>query len=369
MLHHRLDGGGLRVGLFTVGRVCDEKSGRHAFFGTGFAGVALTEGKASVVEHVAEARAAGVFLGLLDDEGRDVAACNADPDVPIDGGARIFLHFSPEVDVKALELFEGEAAIEARRHACSHLRSFDSDRARAAERIDECLGGIPAREHQKTCRKVFLQGSLAVGETPAALEERFARKIQIEGAGVVGEEGGDAHVGVVSLDVGTTSREVAEAVADAVLDAEHGEVDRFERAALAVGRDLDRQVGTEPLLPRGVCSHFINVAGVPVGGLGDLHEHAAGEAGVEAYGHRRGGGAGKGDAATRSADAFGAAGGDFASKQFFKPEGADGVKGKVGHGLSVGVCSERGGQRRPSPWPSTTYLSEVRPSRPTGPRT
>lgn len=65
----------------------------------------------------------------------------------------------------------------------------------------------------------------------------------------------------------------------------------------------------------------------------------------------------------------GAAGGDFASKQFFKPEGADGVKGKVGHGLSVGVCSERGGQRRPSPWPSTTYLSEVRPSRPTGPRT
>ena len=161
-------------------------------------------------------------------------------------------------------------------HACSHLRSFDSDRARAAERIDECLGGIPAREHQKTCRKVFLQGSLAVGETPAALEERFARKIQIEGAGVVGEEGGDAHVGVVSLDVGTTSREVAEAVADAVLDAEHGEVDRFERAALAVGRDLDRQVGTEPLLPRGVCSHFINVACVPVGGLGDLHEHAAG---------------------------------------------------------------------------------------------
>ena len=66
-----------------------------------FTGIALAEEKATVVNHGAEARAAGIFNRLLNNDRRDVVRFNADLRMEVHSSPGILLHFLPEVEIKS----------------------------------------------------------------------------------------------------------------------------------------------------------------------------------------------------------------------------------------------------------------------------
>ena len=104
----------------------------------------------------------------------------------------------------------------------------------------------------------------------------------------------------------------------------------IEECRKGVRRDADRVVGTEPLLPRRLERHFVDVAAVPVLPVCDAQENAARKARVKTGGHAEGGFALEEDATLLRMDALGAETVQFVGKQRFKAVRRDGVVGK-GH--------------------------------------
>jgi len=146
---------------------------------------------------------------------------------------RVFAEFRPEFTVKVEELLEAERTADSRNQAAGDGGRFNRDRAGTAEGIQKRHIGRPSRKLQEAGRHVFLQRSLTLIGSPAALEERFAGEIDVKRAVLFIEERRNLHIRRLAADVRAGAGELAEPVADSVLDAQRREFERLQRRAVS----------------------------------------------------------------------------------------------------------------------------------------
>ena len=84
ILHHGGNRSALRIGLFAVRGIRNEKPGGGCWFC--LTGVALLKGESTVVKQRTQSRLAGIFTGFFNDDGTDVACGDRHLGGTVDGG-------------------------------------------------------------------------------------------------------------------------------------------------------------------------------------------------------------------------------------------------------------------------------------------
>ncbi len=172
---------------------------------------------------------------------------------------------------------EREPAQSPGRKTHRDLRRLDRDRPRAAARVVQ-RAATPGRaapagggEHRRGER--LLERRFALVGAPAALEQRLARAVHVDRGAFSARVEDDLQVGPRGVDVRPLAVLVAHPVADGVLDAQRGEVEAPERAALRGRVDAQRLARGDPLRPVDRARQRIQIALVAVRSFGDLDQH------------------------------------------------------------------------------------------------
>ena len=124
----------------------------------------------------------------------------------------------------------------------------------------------------------------------------------------------------------TSIHEVHETIANAVLDAQQGEVEAAQGRATGIDVHANRCVGTKPVFPLRAAGKVVDVFFVLIVRYAHAHQNAARRAAIKAstlcHEHR----AGERDGSSLNAKAGDADGFEFLSAQLFKPQGHDNIK-------------------------------------------
>ena len=153
------------------------------------------------------------------------------------------------------------------------------ERAALARRAAPAGGG----EHRRGER--LLERRVALVLAPAALEQRLARAVDVDRGALGADVQDDAQVGPHRVDVRPLAVLVAHPVADGVLDAQGGEVEALQRAALRGGVDAQRLARRDPVGPGDAEGERVEVVLVAVRALGDLDQHPLREPALEVEHH------------------------------------------------------------------------------------
>ncbi len=203
------------------------------------------------------------------------------------------------------------------------------------QRAASVRSAAPAGGGQHRRGECFLQRRVALVLAPAALEQRFARGIDIQRGAGGGQVQHQLQVRRVRVHIRPLAGALAQLVAHGILDAQCGEIQAAQRAALRGGVDAQRVAWRDPLCPVHALRQCVQVVLVPVVGAGHLDQHALRQPAAQVQRHQAGGVGVQRNAATpRFGRRAGQQRADFIAQQRFDTGGAGQEQAQRGaHGL------------------------------------
>src|SRR5690606_24005421 len=196
-------------------------------------------------------------------------------------GTRLVLDIAPVAGIVVAQPLESERPPDSRRYAQRYPGRFDKYGAAAAERVQQSLGRIPARQGQPAGGEVLTQGRFTLLQAPAPLEEGLAGCVQIRRRAVFVQKQVDARIGPDCIDAGPFAFEIAQTVANAIFGAQIAILQALHGAAYGRGIDPQGLLGAEPTFPWRVLRQLQDVVFVADRAMGDLDQYAGGQPRIE----------------------------------------------------------------------------------------